>query len=207
MMRVSFADFLRDTLGIPARFRDEWGIKLLRVITGTFDAIAAEQEAAAWCGSPLYAPEDALETIGWERSIERGPSETAAHYRARVHGAWEAWTWGGTVTGVTSQLVAYGLTPTILEARQAWADDPNWSRFWVFLPAGTHPYSGSVPLAEQLTLRRIVRRWKDAHTVCAGFVVMVSGRTYGYTNDGLTYGEADTAGMTYGDAETITFGG
>lgn len=206
-MRVTFAKFLADTLGIPRRFQNEWGLKFLRVVTGVFDAVTAEQEAAAWCGSPLYAPNDALEPIGWERGIERGPSETNASYRARLHGAWDAWEWAGTVSGVESQLVAYGLDPVIIEARAIDPTDANWSRFWVVLPVGGHSYVGSVSADEQLTLRRIIRRWKDCHTVCVDISVIMSGRLYGYPDDGLTYAQANAQGMTYGDAVTVRFAG
>lgn len=206
-MRLSFAQFVAGTLGIPQRFHNTWGLRFLKVVTGVFDAIAAEQEAAAWCGSVLYAPDDALESIGWERSIERGPTETSDQYRARLHGAWEAWEWGGTRTGIQSQLEAYGLEPVIIEAREFDASDPNWSRFWVVLPIGGHSYSGTVSASEQETLRRIIRKWKDAHTVCAEIVVMMTGRLYGYPDDGLTYAQADAQGMTYGDAVTVRFAG
>lgn len=45
-------------------------------------------------------PEDALEYIGSERGLPRGPSETTAAYRLRLLDAWNTWLWAGTPLGI-----------------------------------------------------------------------------------------------------------
>lgn len=204
---ISFSQFTVETLGIARRLAGENGKRFLGVLVQVHEAITDGVEQAAWCGSPDHCPEDALVPLGWERGMVQGPSESNDSFRARIKGAWVAWEWAGTEYGLVSQLEAYGLTPVIIEARDLIQSDTNWSRFWVVLPAGGHPYVGTVPDDDQRTIRTIIRRWKPAHVVCEEVVVMLGGRLYGYPDDGLTYDQADAAGLTFGDSQPVRFAG
>ena len=50
------------------------------------------------------APADAQAAIGYERLIDRGPSETNDAYAARLIDAWDIWRWGGTTFGILCAL-------------------------------------------------------------------------------------------------------
>lgn len=181
------------------------GQRFIGVAAYCFDAMTDGLTWATWCGEPLYCPNDALDALGWERGLIRGPSELLDQFRLRVHGAWEAWEWSGTVTGIELQLVAYGLQPVIIEAKDYDEGSVDWSRFQVLFPVGAHAYTDPVPVDAQRAIRAIVRRWKNADTRCELITVFFAGRLYGYPDDGLTYGEADAAGMTYGDTQVHQF--
>jgi hypothetical protein len=54
------------------------------------------------------APDDALDQIGIDRKLRRGPSETSANYAARLQNAWDAWTFAGSHYGVLRALQIAG---------------------------------------------------------------------------------------------------
>jgi hypothetical protein len=84
------------------------GRALLGAIGAHWDGIAARAKEGVKARFPLDCPEDALASIGEERSIVRGATETADAYRARLADAWTAWTWGGTAYGILKALEAVG---------------------------------------------------------------------------------------------------
>ncbi len=84
----------------------------LTAIGRSLDDNAERARQAVKARFPNLAPDDALAVLGEERGMPRGPGETTASYRARLLGAWDAWTWAGTPYGMLRQLLAAGY-PTV----------------------------------------------------------------------------------------------
>src|SRR5689334_18450678 len=63
---------------------------------------------------PLLAPTDALDAIGVERQIPRGPGEHDAPYAARLVDAWNSWPNAGTPFGMLRAFYATGYTNVVL---------------------------------------------------------------------------------------------
>jgi hypothetical protein len=102
---------------------------------------------------PELASPSALASLGNERGIPRGPSQTSAQYADAVRRAWEIWPTAGTGAGLNQRLIDAGY-PNALVATQTrqwykngvqtqrpvgeWLIDHNplgsWSRFVVVLP-------------------------------------------------------------------------
>lgn len=59
-------------------------------------------------GAVISAPDDALDQIGIDRKLRRGPGEAADAYAARLQDAWEAWTFAGAHYGVLRALQIAG---------------------------------------------------------------------------------------------------
>jgi hypothetical protein len=74
---------------------------------------------------PQYAPLDALGEIGLERGIYQGPTETTAHYIARLLNAWGAWTLGGSYWGLLAQLYGSGYTTAYIVAANGYIYGPS----------------------------------------------------------------------------------
>ena len=75
------------------------------------------------------APEDALDYIGHERLLIRGPSEGNTVYRARLLGAWRSWKLSGTKYGIL-----YGLAVAGWNASSWDSESDAWPAGW--LPDG-----------------------------------------------------------------------
>lgn len=170
-------------------------------LVGDTNAEAAELAVRApWLLDPS-SPDDVLPLIGLERRMPRYPSESAAQYRARLHGAWDAYQFGGDESAILGQLAAAGFPGARIYDPGNWGRGPTgyWSQFWVFFPSGTHPVTsqgpscGSGPTCgdgticgpvgitpEQLrTLRAIVRKWKSTRWIARQLIFEVSGPTCG----------------------------
>lgn len=177
---------------------------------GDFDwGLVTRAKLAVKARFPGLAPSDALEKIGVERKMPRGPGETDASYAARLLAAWDTWPWAGTAFGVLSALKVAGYTAEVriqnairyyldgagalvVERRPAgewWIDATRafWSRFVVLLyppfPAGT-PADGS---PEQQRVAALIRQWKSAHATCTDIFLISSGRTWDSYPAGATW--------------------
>jgi hypothetical protein len=78
------------------------------------DTLVDRAKQAVKARMPLLAPTDALNLLGIERSIPRGPSESDAAYGLRLQAAWNTWPWAGTAFGILSALAALGYTNVYL---------------------------------------------------------------------------------------------
>jgi len=158
-------------------------------------------------------PDDALSYAGTDRQIERAPSEPVASYRARLLKAFETWRLAGTNKGILEALKVIGFSSVAIIENKDWKASPDpdaWWLFWIeFFPPmplsgtswklgdgtklGEKPLGfGSVSDLVLLDLvRRVVRKWKAAHTICASLVFVFSGKLIGsgwHLGDGTTLG-------------------
>lgn len=60
------------------------------------------------------APSDALDQIGGDRLLPRGPAESDATYAARLLGAWDIWTYAGSHYGVLRALKTAGYAAMLI---------------------------------------------------------------------------------------------
>ena len=194
----------------PRRFSRDKGQKFAWGIGSTGDVILDAVTMAVNCRFPSSAPEDALPRISRDRRLPRGPGESTESFRARLKAAFTAWQWAGTEFGMLGQLKAYGLSNSDIVENYEW-DDPwphdtdNWSRFWVVIPEGGHPWSGSIPADDQTALRRLIRAWKPANAICVEVIALTSGRLLDWPNDGTTLDDLDVAGFTLDDSSALRF--
>jgi len=82
----------------------------------TYDLLsegAAQALKAPWLLSNS-SPDDALPSIGTERSMPRYPADTNSTYRARLHKAWDTWQHAGNGVAIVEQLEAAGYTNTLV---------------------------------------------------------------------------------------------
>ena len=158
-------------------------------------------------------PDDALSYAGTDRRIERVPGEPPTSYRARLLKAFEMWRLAGTKKAVVEALKVVGFSSVVVLENKDWsasADPSAWWLFWVqlFPPMPISPSGwslgdgtrlGEKPLgfgsAADLPMldlvRRIVRKWKAAHAICASLVFVFSGKLVGsgwHVGDGTTLG-------------------
>jgi hypothetical protein len=91
------------------------------------DALADRIKLAVLARFPNYAPPDALQALGIERNLPRGPSETDATYAARLVNAWSTWPWAGTPYGLLQALKSAGYANVIITQvrRNYFSLDPN----------------------------------------------------------------------------------
>jgi hypothetical protein len=212
------ADFKTEHLETaPPWLRDPVSDTTHRVQGDAKDKLVARLRAGVRARYPLIAPEDALERIGNERGIERGPDEDRETYAARLASAWDAWEFAGTPLGVLRAL-HYASFPSasILTQRGryfaldgslnlTWTDTyvrtfpaPNfWNSFVVFFTAPLpSQWSGGVPAdgsPTALLVKRLVKKWKAAHALFVGVVIVTSGHVWG--QPGLKWG---TPGVKWG---------
>jgi hypothetical protein len=157
---------------------------------------------------PGIAPEDALAIIGAERGIQRGQSETAASYAARLVAAWTSWPWAGTPYGMLSAFRSTGYTNVVIAQPRGgkqftldangvlviggsgtwtptYVGDPFWSRFDVLFPSPLPAswIAGGVPAsnsAEANFIRALIQAWKPAHATPNRIIIVSSGKVWGY---------------------------
>src|SRR5690606_23888184 len=124
--------------------------------------------------------------------------ESAAQYRARVHGAWDAYEAGGDESAIEGQLAAAGYPGAkvtfFLNEPGPHGEMPYRSQFWVVFPPGTHPVTrdgpewngflwndgtawgpGGMTPEFAATIRGIVRKWKPVQWICRGFIFEFDG--------------------------------
>jgi hypothetical protein len=164
-----------------------WGL------IGDMIAGSAQQAVLARSMRSATHPADALRLTGFERGMPRYAGESDIVYRARLLGAWQAWTQAGTARAVESQLRLAGFFGAKVIERWEWNWDSNafdWSRFWVVIPRQGHPYTPwqlgeDTVLSRELVIgldlspsvlaliRSIIRKWKPAHMRCEYIVFVV----------------------------------
>lgn len=167
------------------------------------DTIAEGAELAARAPWLLEAtsPDDVLPLIGDERRMPRYPSETAAQYRARLHGAWNAYSFGGDESAIITQLEAAGFVGVRIYDPGNWERGPSGysTQFWVWFPEGSHPITAQGPIcgagpvcgdgsicgpvgitpAQLRAVRSLVRKWKSSRWICRQLIFEVTGPTCG----------------------------
>ena len=195
----------------PRRFAQERGQKFVFGFSSVGDVILDGTTEAVGARFPSFCATDALQYLGRDRRLVRGPNEATASFRARLKGAFDAWTLAGTVSGLTGQLEAFGLTGFVVIENHQWDDpwphDPdNWSRFWVVVPEGGHPWTTSIPSDDEQTLRKIIRAWKPAHTICVEFIAITGGRLVDFPL-GSTVTVDDLSSTTVDDNSSLRFAG
>lgn len=187
----------------PAWLRQSLSGGWMGVVWGLMaDGVAHGQTIGARMGMirDSASTEDVLGFFGEERGLPRYPVETEEGYRDRLHGAWDAYDIAGSDGGMIAQLEAAGYTGAqIYTARDDWAvGDPDWSRYWVVIPAGTHSVTGpganwgagrawgdgllwgiSTGEADVATVRQIVRKWNPVRWRCVEIIFVVSGTIWG----------------------------
>jgi len=173
------------------RWHEAEGLLLDMVAEGAVQAVKARLLGAG--------PDDALPYAGNDRQIERAPGESVESYRARLLGAFETWRRAGTNKGILVALAVIGYpTAAIYESHDWFPLDPAWWRFWLVLdpPSGFSSWKlgdgtklgdklvgldklGADAKAALTLLRRVVRKWKAAHTLCVKIIVVLSGKLIG----------------------------
>ena len=143
--------------------------------------------------------DDALPYAGQARNMEQYPGETAAQYRARLLDAWNAWIEAGTKAGLLAQLSRFGYSTGALYEDRDWNRGPKpwWSQFWLFLPEGSHAFTGAPICGSGVScgggshcgitgddaairgLRKIANKWRPAHVLCREYVVEITAPTCG----------------------------
>jgi hypothetical protein len=205
------ADFKTEHLETaPPWLRDPVSDTTHRVQGDAKDKLVARLRAGVRARYPLIAPEDALERIGNERGIERGPDEDRETYAARLASAWDAWEFAGTPLGVLRALhyasfpsasiltqrgryfaldgtgTSRGRTPTSAPSRRRTSGTASSSSS----PLPSPPWSGGVPAdgsPTALLVKRLVKKWKAAHALFVGVVIVTSGHVW--AQPGLKWGQ------------------
>jgi len=182
----------------PPWLRGRYGEAWAHVLGLAKDAIAEGAHQAVKLRLLGGCPEDALPYAGEDRQIERVPGESASSYRNRLLRAFVTWRLAGTNKGVLSALATIGFTSAIIIESEDWGASPDptaWWLFWVvlspplpFSPAfklgdgtklGEKPLGVTGPLELIELLRRVIRKWKAAHAVCANVVLLFDGELLG----------------------------
>lgn len=92
-------------------------------------------------------PEEAIDALGRDAMLLRYPGEDAyTSLRTRVRGKWVFWRQG--IKGaMLAELAVAGFPGAQIKVPNDYTPRPapssNWSRFWIFFPAGTHPVTAS----------------------------------------------------------------
>jgi hypothetical protein len=156
---------------------------------------------------PLLAPPDALDAIGVERQIPRGPGEANAAYAARLVAAFETWPNAGTPYGMLRAFYATGYTNVVLaqvrggkqytldasgalviSSAGSWTPtyvgDPFWNTFdAIFAPPLPASWvSGGAPAStsnEANFIRSIIRLWKPSYAR-ARRIIIETGPLWGF---------------------------
>jgi hypothetical protein len=181
----------------PPWLRGRWGEAWNGTVGLAMDMVAEGAMQAVKARFIKGAPSDALPYAGTDRQIERAPGESDDQYRARLLGAFETWRLAGTNKGITTALAVIGYpNARVFESHDWFPGNPRWWRFWVVIdpPHGftTWKVGDGTKLGMKLLgldkagdksavdlLRRVVRKWKAAHTVCEKLIVVLSGKLLG----------------------------
>lgn len=202
----------------PTWLRNAKGEVFMRSMGDVKDSLIDRTKAAVMVRFPSFAPDDGLARIGDERQMPRSIGETRAQYASRLRGAWDAWKWAGTPTGLLRALWWAGYQNCMLVIRlgKAYSLDgdlnvvvtdlpsvtftsPLWNTFRVFFPSPLPAswVSGGIPSTssdEANGIRNIIRKWKPAFARCESVVIYQTGLTWGYPptlawgGSGLTWG-------------------
>lgn len=165
--------------------------------------------------------EEALARAGSERQLERGPSESAASYAARLQTAWDTWLRAGSHLALLQQIRIAGFDTASLQIIQrsgrrtaidgsgnlVVVDGPIWTwstsegpeayaEFGLIYTAPQagltwSPSTGLSPAASKL--HRIVHRWRPAKARFMGTRIFESGAFWGWPPD-RTWGSFNYGG-------------
>jgi hypothetical protein len=182
----------------PPWLRGRWGEAWNGTVGTVLDLVAEGALEAVKARFLRHAPADALPYAGTDRQIERAPSESEVTYRARLLGAFETWRLAGTNKGITTALAVIGYPKArVFENHDWFPSDPRWWRFWIVIdpPHGFSAWKlgdgtklgmkllglstdGDTKAALDL-LRRVIRKWKAAHTTCERIIIVLFGKLLG----------------------------
>lgn len=198
-LKTQFRTWITEALA-PSWLRERRAAELLSTTGLALDALADSARDAVKARFPSLAPTDALGLIGSDRLLDRYSAQSDSAWRAWLVAAWDLWTYAGTASSVERALHEAGFTgatvhwalgdppPGWVDAWPPDSDTTNWSRFWIWLAEpwpfaweyttwGTQQWGGewtwgsTAKLSEVRCVRSIARKWKPAHTVCAGIYV------------------------------------
>ena len=193
------------------------GERLTGYIGLLWDSISLGTEEALLCPWLLEptSPDDILPYVASERRMPRYPGEAAANHRARLAGAWDAWTLAGNEAAIIGQLEGFGLSdiecktahdwdwdslaPSFTAGPATWEQgvggEANWSRFWVVIKG--HPWSASTDVlsggltatAEEIrAVRSICQQWKSAEALNPWIIIVLDPVTWALEQpDGTWY--------------------
>jgi tail protein P2 I len=205
----------------------EWGGKWLYFFGVTSDAHADAARDAVRSRFIETSPVDALPYDGEDSNIERYSPDTDATYRERIRRRWDTWptagTWAGPsgFDGLKGQLAAFGLPNVQIYESFDWPFKPPypyWSQFWLVVIDAPYTiqagnlYDNSLDYDEGWVydagidpdiadaLRRLVKKWKPAHTVCREIIFQNGGNLY---DGGPTY----DGGYLYDDGTVVAISG
>jgi hypothetical protein len=193
---MNFQDFEVELA--PPWLRGRWGEAWARTLGLVKDMLAEGGVEAIKARFLRGGPADALAYAGTDRWIERAPGEGDASYRARLLSAFETWRLAGTNKGITTALAAIGYPKArVFENHDWFPSDPRWWRFWIVIdpPHGFSAWKlgdgtklgmkllglstdGDTKAALDL-LRRVIRKWKAAHTTCERIIIVLFGKLLG----------------------------
>lgn len=139
-----------------------------------------------------FAPLDSLDDHGSDREILRAPGEGLEAFRARLMQAWDAWAQAGSPGGILLQLGPAGVAAAVLvEGASIDPEIPaSWGR-WYLDVSEPHPFTppvvwgggqewgdgwlwgfGDATALEYV--RRVIRKWEPARTLCTGIRIEFS---------------------------------
>jgi len=180
----------------PPWLRGRWGEAWNGTVGLAMDMVAEGAMQAVKARFIKQAPADALPYAGTDRQIERAPGESDETYRARLLQAFETWQLAGTNKGILAALAVIGYPKAkIFESHDWFPTDPRWWRFWLVIDP-PHAFTSwklgdGTKLGMKLLgldakdktaldlLRRVVRKWKAAHTVCEKLIIVLFGKLLG----------------------------
>jgi hypothetical protein len=192
---VSFRDYMIELA--PPWLRGRWGEAWNGTVGLVMDMTAEGAMQAVKARFLKRGPADALPYAGTDRQIERAPGEPDDVYRARLLAAFETWRLAGTNKGILTALAVIGYSKArIFESHDWYPIDPRWWRFWLVIEP-PHAFTswklgdgtklgtkllglgGAEAKAALDLLRRVVRKWKAAHTVCEKIIIVLFGKLLG----------------------------
>jgi hypothetical protein len=202
---TSFKDFMIELA--PPWLRGVKGEAWARANGDVKDSLLDRMKQAVKARFGLIAPSDALNLLGAERQLPKGPTETVDTYRTRVVGAWTAWPKAGTAHGVLCALrdAGYPGTQIVIAKAKKYELDGNgdlvitdlgagilpthWSSFFFYFPAASFPVGwGGVPPVEgsdeALFIISQVKKWKSAHARFDRVVLDMGGPVWGLSTWG-----------------------
>lgn len=210
---------------VPGWLQRTWGGGYLREVGSEMDELTDELMQARKAMMPNYAgagpATDALARIGWERGLERGPTETDGSYGERLRQAWLTLPRRGSPKGLLGQLRALeydytvlfyvqrsGRRVTISGALDITIDDGDVWTFGDGKPPEAYAQFGLLFTADQpditwseadgfsdraAQLNRVANRWKPAKAEFMGTWIMASGAFWGHPST-RTWGSFDWGG-------------
>lgn len=211
----NFLEYIEGRI-LPRWMSGELGKSFIGIVFG-LPADAASEALTQALRAPWLAedssPDDALPRAGREVRMPRYPAESVAQYRQRLLEAPVVYRAGGDEETILSQLALAGFGGAVIydSFNADFSPDNYYSKFLVYLPAGTHAVTAAGPAygsfswgdgtaygpvgitAEQIaTIRGIIRKWKSVRWICTEIVFQISGWAYGtgkrWGDPGLTWG-------------------